>query len=73
MFATNGRLLMTDPGGAARFLQDGGCRAAFVERRDDADFKAALGQALPVREVAQVTGLAVNGGATLDIGVYIRS
>ncbi len=73
MFATNGRLLMTDAGGAARFVQDGPCRAAFVDRKAEAAFKGALDAARPVREVGRVTGLAINGGATLDVGVYIRS
>ena len=73
MFATNGRLLMTDPGGAARFVQDGACRVAFVEKRDETAFRAAAERSAPIREVSRVTGVAVNGGATLDIGVYIRS
>ena len=73
MFATNGRLLMTDPDGAAKFVQDGGCRVAFVDKRDETAFRAAADRSLPVREVSRVTGVAVNGGATLDIGIYIRS
>ena len=73
MFATNGRLLMTDADGAARFVREGGCRVAFVERREEAAFRAALGQDPPVREVTRVGGIAINGGAPLDIGVFIRS
>lgn len=72
MFATNGRLLMTDSEGAARFIAEGGCRVAFVAQQDDAAFKTALDQALPVREVSRVAGVGINGGATLDIGVYVR-
>ena len=72
MFATNGRLLMTDPGGAARFIGDGGCRVVFVAQQDEAAFTAALDQTLPVREVSRVAGIGVNGGAKLDIGVYVR-
>ena len=72
MFATNGRLLMTDADGAARFVQAGGCRAAFVDRRDEAAFRAALGGEGPVREASRVSGLAINGGAPLDIGVFIH-
>ena len=72
MFATTGKLLMTDAAGAARFVGDGTCRVAFVDGRDDAAFKAALDPAAPVREAARVTGIAINGGAKLDIGVYIR-
>ena len=72
MFATNGRLLMTDPGGAARFIAEGGCRVAFVAQQDVAAFNAALDQTLLVREVSRVAGIGVNGGAKLDIGVYVR-
>ncbi len=72
MFATNGRLLMTDPGGAARFIAEGGCRVAFVAQQDVAAFNAALDQTLLVREVSRVAGISVNGGAKLDIGVYVR-
>lgn len=72
MFATNGRLLMTDPGGAARFIAEGGCRAVFVAQQDVAAFNAALDHTLPVREVSRVAGIGVNGGAKLDIGVYVR-
>ena len=73
MFATNGRLLMTDAGGAARFVRERGCRVAFVARQDEAAFKAALDQdACSVREVSRVAGISVNGGTKLDIGVYVR-
>ena len=72
MFATNGKLLMTDAAGAARFVGDGTCRVAFVDGRDEAAFKAALDPGAPVREATRVTGIAINGGAKLDIGVYIR-
>lgn len=72
MFATNGRLLMTDPGGAARFIGEAGCRVVYVAQQDEAAFKAALDQAVLVREVSHVAGIGVNGGATLDIGVYVR-
>ena len=72
MFATNGKLLMTDAAGAARFVGDGTCRVAFVDARDEAAFKAALDPGAPVREATRVTGIAINGGAKLDIGVYIR-
>jgi 4-amino-4-deoxy-L-arabinose transferase-like glycosyltransferase len=73
MFATNAQLLMTDPEGAAHFLGDGGCRVAFVDRRNDAAFRAALDGTVPIREATRITGLAVNGGTALDIGVFVRS
>ena len=73
MFATNGRLLMTDARGAARFLNEGPCRAAFVDGRAELAFKAALDNGSPVREAARIPGVAINGGAKLDIAVYVRS
>ena len=72
MFATDDQLLMTDPLGAARFLGDSPCRVAFVEAREEQAFKAALASAADVRLASRVTGVAVNGGRKLDIGVYIR-
>ncbi len=72
MFATNDRLLMTDPLGAAHFLGDSRCRVAFVESREEQAFKAALDPAAGVHLGSRVEGVAVNGGRKLDIGVYIR-
>ncbi len=72
MFATDDKLLMTDPLGAARFLGDSPCRVAFVEVREEQAFKAALDPAAGVHLGSRVDGIAVNGGRKLDIGVYIR-
>ncbi len=72
MFATDTRLLMTDPAGAARFLEDGPCRAAFVGAGEEVSFKAALQSAGDVRLASRVQGVAINGGRNLDIGIYIR-
>ena len=72
MFATNARLLMTDPAGAAQFMQDGPCRAAFVGAGEEGSFKAALRSAADVRLASRVQGVAINGGRNLDIGIYIR-
>ena len=72
MFATDEKLLMTDPLGAARFLGDSPCRVAFVEAREEQAFRAALAPAAVVHLGSRVTGIAVNGGRKLDIGVYIR-
>ena len=63
---------MTDPLGAARFLGDSPCRVAFVEAREEQAFRAALAPAAVVHLGSRVTGIAVNGGRKLDIGVYIR-
>ena len=72
MFATDDKLLMTDPLGAAHFLGDSPCRVAFVESRDEQAFKAALAPAAGVHLGSRVSGIVVNGGRKLDIGVYIR-
>ena len=49
-----------------------GERVVFVAHQDEVAFKAALDQAVLVREVSHVAGIGVNGGAKLDIGVYVR-
>ena len=72
MFATNTRLLMTDPAGAAQFMEDGPCRVAFVGAGEEGRFKAALRSAEGIRLASRVQGVAINGGRNLDIGVYIR-
>ena len=72
MFATDAGLLMTDPAGAARFMAEGDCRVAFVEAPQEAAFRSALAPTPGVRQAARVGGIAINGGHTLDIGVYIR-
>ncbi len=72
MFLTDTRLLMTDPLGAAHFMDDAPCRVAFVAGKDEAAFGAALDPAAGVRRAATVAGLALNGGRPLDIGVYVR-
>ena len=72
MFATDDKLLMTDPLGAAHFLGDSPCRVAFVEAREEQAFEAALDPAAGVHLGSRVSGVAINGGRKLDIGVYIR-
>ncbi len=72
MFMTDARLLMTDPLGAARFMGDAACRVAFVGSRDEAAFGGALDPAAGVVRAATLSGLALNGGRPLDVGVYVR-
>ncbi|WP_237481558.1 ArnT family glycosyltransferase [Lichenibacterium dinghuense] len=72
MFLTDTGLLMTDPLGAARFMDDAPCRVAFVAARDEPAFAAALDPAAGVTRAAGVDGLALNGGRPLAIGVYVR-
>ena len=72
MFATDGALLMTDADGAARFMDGGSCRVAFVAAAEDQPFKAALGPAPGIELASRVVGVAINGGHKLDIGIYVR-
>jgi 4-amino-4-deoxy-L-arabinose transferase-like glycosyltransferase len=71
VFLTRTDLLMTDGAGAARFLGEGSCRVAFVERRQEEAFTQAIGQSAP-RLLGRVDGVNINGGRRLDIGVYAR-
>ena len=72
MFETDAGLLMTDPVGAAHFLDDGTCRVAFVDAADQGPFTAALKATADIRLASRVEGIALNGGRALDIGVYVR-
>ena len=60
--------------GAAEFLQAEGCRVALVERRDEPQFLARLGELgrqATLRE--RVTGLPIGRVRRVDIGVYTAS
>ncbi|MDX7951624.1 glycosyltransferase family 39 protein [Lichenihabitans sp. Uapishka_5] len=72
VFLTGTSLQLTDAAGAARFLQGGDCRGAFVEARTEAAFRAALGDLAGVHLASRVAGTAINGGKHLDIGIYVR-
>jgi 4-amino-4-deoxy-L-arabinose transferase-like glycosyltransferase len=57
--------------GAAAFLNDGSCRMAFVERRFESDFRAAVAQlAINPALVTRVSGFNVNSGRRVDIAAY---
>jgi 4-amino-4-deoxy-L-arabinose transferase-like glycosyltransferase len=71
VFLTRTDLEMTDGEGAARFLSQGGCRVAFVERREEAAFDASKASAsLAPRLLTRVKGINLNGGREMDIAVY---
>lgn len=72
MFATGTHLVLTDAAGAAQFLGEGACRVAFVESRDETQFRARIEDDPTIRLLGRVAGLAINGGRRLDIGVYLR-
>jgi 4-amino-4-deoxy-L-arabinose transferase-like glycosyltransferase len=72
VFLTGTDLLLTTPEGAADFLKNGACRAALIESRGEAAFRAALGDAAEMHLAARVPGTAINGSKHLDIALYVR-
>ncbi|MXN64275.1 phospholipid carrier-dependent glycosyltransferase [Stappia sp. GBMRC 2046] len=68
--------LLTDAAGAANHLAgetNERCRIAVVERRREAGFlKALSAEGISAEEVGRVSGININGGDRLDIGVYRR-
>lgn len=71
VFLTGTDLLLTQAEAAARFVQSGPCRVAFVDVRGEAAFKAALAPSASVILASRVQGLNLNGGRKLDMGVYL--
>jgi hypothetical protein len=71
VFLTRSDLRLTDGADAARFLALPGCRAAFVDIRQEGAFTkslAAMGRTPHL--LGRVLGVNVNGGRHMDIGVY---
>jgi 4-amino-4-deoxy-L-arabinose transferase-like glycosyltransferase len=58
--------------GAARFVKDGSCRVAVVERSFEPEFLAALGADPAVHLVSRVQGLNFNKRSDLDFGIYLH-
>ena len=73
VFLTRTDIAMLDGKRAAAFMQDGPCRLAFVEARQEAAFKTALGDTPGVRLRERITGMNINGGRKLDFGVWVRA
>ncbi|WP_293810318.1 glycosyltransferase family 39 protein [uncultured Bosea sp.] len=75
VFLTGTKLAMAASGAdAAAFLNQPGCRVAFVESRFAGDFNAALaGQEPKPRLVTTINGFNLNGGRRLEIAVFARS
>jgi hypothetical protein len=81
VFLTRTDILMAEPAEAAAFLERAGpgCRIAFVERRFEEAFRAALrGDSAPAL-VTRVRGVNLNAAfdkqrrlRVLDIAVYVR-
>ena len=73
VFLTRTDLFFQSGEGAGRFMGQGSCRIAFVSAADESAFQAALGAgASGVRLTERLTGINLNGGRRLDIGVYLR-
>ena len=73
VFLTRTDLLFDSPEATGLFMGEGSCRIAFINAPDDAAFKAGLGAgAEGVRLIERLTGINLNGGRKLDIGVYLR-
>ncbi len=73
VFLTQTDLAMEDGAGAARFMSEGRCRIAFIAAQEEAAFKQGLGdQSSKVVLRTRLTGVNLNGGRKLDIGVYVR-
>lgn len=67
VFLTSTDLVRGDGAGVARFLAEGPCRVAFVDKRAQAGFDAATPDLVAATRVA---GINLNGGRRLDVGVY---
>lgn len=71
VFLVGTDLTMTDGGGAAAFLAQGGCRVAFVAQREAEAFAAEVARrGVAPRLVTRVSGFNLNGGRKLDIAVH---
>ncbi|HSI41069.1 MAG TPA: glycosyltransferase family 39 protein [Xanthobacteraceae bacterium] len=71
MFLMPGRVRFTDGSGAADFLAEGGCRAAFVDARGEARFvRRAETLGLRIERGGDVTGFNYNGGRRVRITLY---
>ena len=70
VFLAGTDLLMAGGEEAARFLQGGSCRVAFVDARAETAFKSALASDMSIVAHKRIEGLNLNGGRKLDMGVY---
>lgn len=71
MFLLPGRVRFLDGSGAADFLSEGGCRAAFVERRQEQRFvRRAEALGLRIERGADVRGFNFNAGRRVRISLY---
>lgn len=67
-----GLVMLDSASEAAHFLEQGGCRIIFVERRFEPDFRAALARAGTQPSLStRVAGFNINGGRRVDIAAYV--
>jgi 4-amino-4-deoxy-L-arabinose transferase-like glycosyltransferase len=73
VFLTRTDILFDSPEATGRFMGQGACRIAFVSAADEPAFQVGLGTGADgVKLVERLTGINLNGGRKLDIGVYLR-
>ena len=73
VFLTRTDIVFESGESVGRFMGQGSCRIAFVSAADEPAFLAALGAGADgVRLTERLTGINLNGGRKLDIGVYLR-
>ncbi|WP_051661298.1 hypothetical protein [Bosea sp. 117] len=71
MFLYPGRVRFMDGSGVADFLAEGGCRAAFVERRQEPRFaRRAEALGLRIERGEDVRGFSYNAGRRVRISLY---
>jgi 4-amino-4-deoxy-L-arabinose transferase-like glycosyltransferase len=73
VFLTSTAIILGDGAKAASHFATAGCRIAFVELRHEAEFRKAL-EAFDYKPAlkTRVSGVNINSGRLLDIGVYVR-
>jgi 4-amino-4-deoxy-L-arabinose transferase-like glycosyltransferase len=72
VFLTGTDLRMLGGADAAKFLQEQSCRVAFVDAREEAPFRSALGPTTQIALFERIQGVNLNGGRKFDFGVYAR-
>jgi len=72
VFLTRTDIALVDGRGAAEFLNAGPCRIAFVEKEEETSFRSSLDNQDGVVLRERISGLNINGGRMLDIGVWVR-
>lgn len=72
VFLTDTSIAMGRGEETGRFMASGGCRIAFVELRQEPDFKKQIQGVDGVKLMRRIKGRNLNGGRALDIGVWVR-